>query len=134
VARFCYVGSQVAIAGYFINYVTAVKPSLTSAQGANLLVVAQAFFAALFMKVVKPRYILLTYMSGIIVFITTAIGTKGNTGIAMLSLVLFFESCICPTIFTSSLRGLGRHTKRSASFPVSSESGGCIPTHAGRCD
>lgn len=40
VAQFCYVGSQVAIAGYFINYVTAVKPSLTSAQGVNLLVVA----------------------------------------------------------------------------------------------
>ena len=86
------------------------------------------------MKVVKPRYILLTYMSGIIVFIATAFGTKDNTGIAMLSLVLFFESCIFPTIFTLSLQGLGRHTKRSASFPVSLVSGGCIPTHAGRCD
>jgi FHS family L-fucose permease-like MFS transporter len=78
------------------------------------------------MKVVKPRYILLTYMSGIIAFIATAFGTKDNTGIAMLSLVLFFESCIFPTIFTLSLRGLGRHTKRGASFPVSLVSGGCI--------
>jgi FHS family L-fucose permease-like MFS transporter len=33
-AQFCYFGSQVAIANYFINYVTTVKPSLTSTQGA----------------------------------------------------------------------------------------------------
>ncbi|OCK92893.1 uncharacterized protein K441DRAFT_688154 [Cenococcum geophilum 1.58] len=69
------------------------------------------------LKAVKPRYILFTYMSGIIVFIAAAIGTKGNTGIAMLSLVLFFESCIFSKIFTLSLRGLGRHTKRGAPPP-----------------
>ncbi|KAF2192519.1 glucose/galactose transporter [Zopfia rhizophila CBS 207.26] len=131
-AQFCYVGSQVAIAGYFIHYVTEVKPSLSSADGANLLAVAQALFAigrfsaALLMKVVKPRLILMTYMTGIIIFIAAAIGTHGNAAIAMLSLVLFFESCIFPTIFTLSLRGLGRHTKRGASFLVSSVSGGAV--------
>lgn len=78
------------------------------------------------MKYVKPRLILLAYMTGIILFIAAAIGTHGNAGIAMLSLVLFFESCIFPTIFTLSLRGLGRHTKRGASFLVSSVSGGAV--------
>lgn len=131
-AQFCYVGSQVAIAGYFINYVTEVKPSLDSAQGANLLAIAQALFAigrfsaALLMKIGKPRLILMTYMTCIIIFIAAAIGTTGNTGIAMLSIVLFFESCIFPTIFTLSLRGLGRHTKRGASFLVASVSGGAV--------
>ncbi|ORY19705.1 glucose/galactose transporter [Clohesyomyces aquaticus] len=131
-AQFCYVGSQVAIAGYFIHYVTEVKPSLSSAQGSNLLAVAQALFAigrfsaALLMKIVKPRHILMAYMTGIIIFVTAAIGTKGNTAIAMLSMVLFFESCIFPTIFTLSLRGLGRHTKRGASFLVASVSGGAV--------
>lgn len=85
------------------------------------------FLASLFIKVVKPRYILLTYMSGTVVFIAAAIGTKGNTDIAMLSLVLFFESCIFLTTFTMPLRGLGRHTKRDASFLVSSVSGGAVP-------
>ena len=78
------------------------------------------------MKVAKLRYILFTYMNGIIVFIAAAIGTKGNTGIAMLSLVLFFESCIFPTIFTLSLRGLSRHTKCGTSFLVSSVSSGAV--------
>lgn len=41
-------------------------------------------------------------------------------------IVLFFESCIFPTIFTLSLRGLGRHTKRGASFLVASVCGGAV--------
>lgn len=131
-AQFCYVGSQVAIAGYFIHYCVEVKPSLSSADGANLLAVAQALFAvgrfvaAFLMKFVRPRLILLTYMTGIMIFISASIGTSGNAGIAMLSMVLFFESCIFPTIFTLSLRGLGRHTKRGASFLVASVSGGAV--------
>jgi len=131
-AQFCYVGSQVAIAGYFIHYCVEVKPTLSSADGSNLLAVAQALFAigrfsaALMMKFCRPRHILWVYMTGIIVFISAAIGTKGNAAIAMLSMVLFFESCIFPTIFTLSLRGLGRHTKRGASFLVASVSGGAV--------
>ncbi|KAF2867251.1 putative L-fucose-proton symporter [Massariosphaeria phaeospora] len=132
IAQFCYVGSQVAIAGYFIHYVTEAKPSLSSADGSNLLAVAQGLFAigrfsaSLLMKWVRPRHILIVYMTGIIIFISASIGTHGNTAIAMLSLVLFFESCIFPTIFSLSLRGLGRHTKRGASLLVASVSGGAV--------
>jgi FHS family L-fucose permease-like MFS transporter len=41
-------------------------------------------------------------------------------------LVLFFESCVFPLIFTLSLRGLGRHSKRGASFIVAAVSGGAL--------
>ena len=132
VAQFCYVGAQVAIAGYFINYCVLVKPGFTSAQGSNQLAIAQALFAigrfiaGGSMKVVKPRYILLLFNSMAIIFIVAAMGAKGNAGITCLSLVLFFESCIFPTIFTLSLRGLGRHTKRGSSFIVSSVCGGAV--------
>lgn len=44
----------------------------------------------------------------------------------MLMIVLFFESCIFPLILCLSLRGLGRHTKRGASFLVSSVCGGAV--------
>lgn len=60
------------------------------------------------------------------VFIALAIGIKGEGGVAMLSLVLFFESCIFPTIFTLSIRGLGRHTKRGSSWIVAAVSGGAL--------
>jgi FHS family L-fucose permease-like MFS transporter len=49
---------------------------------------------------------------------------KALTSLSMI--VLFFESCIFPTIFTLSLRGLGRHTKRGASYLVASVSGGAV--------
>jgi FHS family L-fucose permease-like MFS transporter len=74
----------------------------------------------------KPRRVLLISLSGAITFIAASIGTPGNGGIACLSLVLFFESCIFPTIFALSIRGLGRHTKRGASCIVAAVSGGAL--------
>lgn len=120
------------MASFFIHFCVEVKPSLSTADGSNLLAVAQALFAvgrfvaSLMMKWVKPRYILLGFLTGCVVFITAAIPTKGDAAIAMLCMVLFFESCVFPTIFTLSLRGLGRHTKRGASFIVASVSGGAV--------
>ncbi|KAI9791324.1 MAG: hypothetical protein M1833_001549 [Piccolia ochrophora] len=131
-AQFCYVGSQVAIAGYFINYATEVKGGLTSQQGSNQLAIAQGLFAigrfvaSFLMRFLKPRHILLAFLSCCIVFGAATIGATGDAGLAMLSLVLFFESCVFPTIFTLSLRGLGRHTKRGGSFLVAAVSGGAV--------
>ena len=131
-AQFCYVGSQVAIANYFINYVLAVRPGSSHATASNLLAMAQGLFAigrfasSLLLRFFKPRHVLWVFMTMIIVFISCAIGVGGNGGIATLALVLFFESTCFPTIFTLSLRGLGRHTKRGATFLVSSICGGAV--------
>lgn len=132
IAQFCYVGAQVAIAGYFINYVITVKPSKSAGDGSNHLAIAQGLFAigrfsaSFAMKYLKPRHVFAVFMAGCIIFICCAIGLTGDAGIAVLSVVLFFESCIFPTIFTLSLRGLGRHTKRGATFLVSAVSGGAV--------
>lgn len=75
---------------------------------------------------VKPRLVLLVFMTAIMIFIGAAIGVKGEGGVALLTLVLFFESCIFPTIFTLSIRGLGRHTKRGSSWVVASVCGGAL--------
>ncbi|KAF2114148.1 L-fucose permease Glucose/galactose transporter-like protein [Lophiotrema nucula] len=142
-AQFSYVGAQVAIAGYFINYYTQARPDLPTLtaqhQGANYYAIAQGLFAAGrfaaagLMYFTKPRWVLLVFQTLIMVFIICAISvnTGGTTaanwgGLSMLMLVLFFESCIFPTIFTLSLRGLGRHTKRGASFLVASVCGGAV--------
>ena len=151
-AQLCYVGSQVAIANFFINYVQQVdqrtfsychlhiktantyqvKPATTQSTASNLLAVAQSLFAigrfasSFLMRFLRPRHVLWLFMTMIVVFIICAMTTPGNAGIATLSLVLFFESCVYPTIFTLALRGLGRHTKRGASFIVASVSGGAV--------
>jgi len=132
VAQFCYVGAQVAYAGYFINYVTWVRPGTTHATGANLLAVAQGcfaigrFIASGLLKFVKPRLVLMAFITGVVLFAVLVMVLKGNAGIAAISLVLFFESCVFPLIFTLSLRGLGRHSKRGASFIVAAVSGGAL--------
>jgi FHS family L-fucose permease-like MFS transporter len=131
VAQFCYVGAQVAVASQFIKYseesahITPSDASNRYAIGQGLFAVGRFAAAGLFMFI-KPRWVLLLFSAMIMVFIICAINVHGEGGIAVLSLVLFFESCIFPTIFTLTLRGLGRHTKRGASWIVASVCGGAL--------
>jgi len=143
-AQFSYVGAQVGCAAYFINYFTDANPQLSvnegHRQGANFYAIAQALFAVgrfaaagIMYLGIKPRWVLLTFQTAIVIFISAAMGVdtgNANTpnwgGISMLMIVLFFESCIFPIIFALTLRGLGRHTKRGASFLVASVCGGAV--------
>ena len=130
-AQFCYVGAQVGVASQFIKY-SVESAAITESQASDRYAIGQGLFAigrfaaAGGMMFVKPRWILMVFMTAIMIFIAAAMGTYGNAGIAMLSLVLFFESCIFPTIFTLSIRGLGRHTKRGSSWIVASVCGGAL--------
>lgn len=64
-AQFSYVGAQVGIAGYFINFYTQARPDeptiVAQHQGANYYAIAQALFAigrfsaAGLMYITKPR-------------------------------------------------------------------------------
>ncbi|KAL8784789.1 MAG: hypothetical protein Q9213_003769 [Squamulea squamosa] len=131
-AQFCYTGAQipVAIASYFINYAVNVRKNTSSATGAIYLAVAQGCFAvgrfsgSFFMHFVRPRWVFLAYLSCVIIFNAAATTQKQDTGIAMLSLTLFFESVCFPTILALGIRGLGRHTKRGSGWLVAGVSGG----------
>ena len=130
-AQFCYVGAQVGVASQFIRYAEE-SAGITESQASDRYAIGQSLFAigrfaaaGLFMFV-KPRWVLLVFMTAIMLFISLAMGIYGEAGVAMLSLVLFFESCIFPTIFTLSIRGLGRHTKRGSSWIVASVCGGAL--------
>ncbi|KAL8835567.1 MAG: hypothetical protein Q9176_006844 [Flavoplaca citrina] len=131
-AEFCYTGAQVAIATYFINYAVDTRDNTSSATGAIYLAIAQACFAvgrfsgSFFMHYVKPRYVFLAYLSCVIIFNSAATTQRKNTGIAMLSLTLFFESVCFPTILALGIRGIGRHTKRGSGWIVAGVSGGAV--------
>lgn len=130
-AQFCYVGAQVGVAANFINYARE-SAGISAAAASDRYAIAQGLFAigrfaaAGLMFFVKPRWVLLVFMTMIMVFIAASMGVKGEGGVAVLSIVLFFESCIFPTIFTLAIRGLGRHTKRGSSWIVASVSGGAL--------
>ncbi|KAJ6143474.1 Major facilitator superfamily domain general substrate transporter [Penicillium samsonianum] len=131
-SQFCYVGAQVAVAGYFINFCK--EAGKTSAESSDLLAIAQGLYAfnrfvatgLMMMKAFKPRYMLTVYLILCCVFSIAAMTTKGYTSVAMIILVLCFESCCFATIFSLALRGLGRHTKRGGSLLVAAISGGMV--------
>lgn len=132
-AQFCYTGAQVAIAGYFINYATEVRPGSDSA-GAQFLAIAQGCFAigrfsgSGLMKFIRPRIVLLGYLTAAMAFCAASINTRGNVGLAMLMITLFFESVCFPTIVALGIRGLGKHTKRGSGWIVAGVVGGaCVP-------
>jgi FHS family L-fucose permease-like MFS transporter len=135
-AQFCYTGAQVAIAGAFINYVTetrfvngkATTPDtasrfLAGAQGAFTL---GRFGGSALMKFVRPRYVFFVFMTMCIIFIIPSITGRGNTGMSMLYIVLFFESIIFPTIVALGMRGLGKYSKRGSGLIVAGVSGGAV--------
>jgi FHS family L-fucose permease-like MFS transporter len=133
-AQFSYTGAQVAIASYFINYATETRPGTSNSVAANFLAGAQGCFAigrfsgSAIMSHVRPRKVFLVYLSLVIVFSSASITQRGNTGIAMLMVTLFFESVCFPTIVALGIRGLGRHTKRASGWIVGGVVGGaCIP-------
>jgi len=96
-AQFCYVGAQVAVASQFISYAQHVA-HLSAANASNRYAVGQGVFAigrfasAGILLYVKPRYVLFVSSTAIIVFIILAMAIKGEAGLAMLTVVLFFES------------------------------------------
>ncbi|KAK0725317.1 major facilitator superfamily domain-containing protein [Lasiosphaeris hirsuta] len=137
-SQFCYVGAQVAVANYFINF--CVETGRDKATSSDLFAAAQGLYAfnrflasgLLAIPAFKPRYLLTAYLALCFVFIVAAMNTGGTTSIAMLCLVLCFESCCFATIFTLGLRGLGRHTKMGGSLLVAAISGGMVfPPMAG---
>lgn len=101
-AQFCYTGAQVAVASFFINYAVETLPGTDSAVGAQLFAGGQAAFTVgrfsgvLFMHYFKPRLVFGGYLASVCVFLIPAIVLRGNAAIAMLFIVLFFESICFP--------------------------------------
>lgn len=127
----CYVGAQVSVASQFISYASHVA-HLKSSDASNRYAIAQGVFAAGrfasagLLLYVKPRYIIFVSATAILLFNILAIALKGEVGLGMLTVVLFFESNQFPLILTLGIRGLGRHTKRGSSFIVAAISGGAF--------
>jgi len=123
---------------YFINYVHDTRPGTLDTLSAKFLSGAQAAFAigrfggAGMMHFVRPRWVFLVFMTMCIVFIAPSITQRGNVGMSMLYVTLFFESIIFPTIMALGMRGLGRHTKRGSGWIVAGVFGGaCVPPLTG---
>jgi len=84
------------------------------------------FLTALAGLFLKPRRILLILYIGLIITSALAMSLTGYRAIAMVILILFFESGIFSLIFAISLRGLGMHTKWGAILLAAATCGGAV--------
>ena len=142
-------GGQVAVASIFIKYAVE-SAGISSSAASDRYAIGQGvfaigrFLAAGGMLYIRPRIILWVFATGAVIFGIASCAVWGEGGIAVLTIVLLFESCmfpVCklpilvamlvqltrvPTILTLSIRGLGKHTKRGGSFVVAATSGGAF--------
>ena len=96
------------------------------------------FLSAFAGLIVKPRRILLVLFTGLIITSALATTLTGDSGVAMIVLIMFFESGIFSLIYAICLRGLGARTKDGSVWLTVATSGGAIipaiasPVTAGR--
>lgn len=133
VAQFFYVGAQVGIWSYTIRYAQA-EIHITDKAAADYVFAALVLFAvgrfigAGLMRIVKPTRLLAVFAIINIGLTAYAAGVGGQNGLYALVAASFFMSIMFPTIFATSVQGLGPLTKPGASLLVMSIIGGAVLT------
>lgn len=131
IAQFCYVGAQVTVASFFINYSTE-NANFSSAAASNLLSYALItftvgrFFATALATIFQSDFLLMVYASLAIALNTYVCIGSGRTAVGILICLFFFEAPMYPTIFALGTANLGKHTRRGAGILVMGVSGGAV--------
>ncbi|PVI04024.1 L-fucose:H+ symporter permease-like protein [Periconia macrospinosa] len=131
VAQFCYVGAQVTIATFFINYSTEAA-HYTSEEGARLLsyglltFTIGRFVAAALALVLESNFIIMIFAAINIALCAYISNAHGHGGVACIIVVFFFMAPMYPTLFTLGTANLGSNTRRGAGILVMGVSGGAV--------
>jgi FHS family L-fucose permease-like MFS transporter len=133
VAIFLYVGGEVAIGSFLVNYFK--EPmigGLTEADGAKLVsyywggAMVGRFIGTLTLRLYKPARVLSLHalVAALLVVITMA--TTGHVAMWSIIAVGLFNSIMFPTIFTLAIEGLGKHTSQGSGILCMAIVGGAI--------
>jgi FHS family L-fucose permease-like MFS transporter len=104
-AQFAYVGAQVTIGAFFINYVVENggydKPTASNFLSYALIIFTVGRFVAVGVAfVLAPSFIICIYSAIAIAFTAAAASVKGTPGVALIMAVYFLMAPMYPTIFT----------------------------------
>ncbi|KAG8723627.1 hypothetical protein FRC09_002453 [Ceratobasidium sp. 395] len=130
-AQFFYVGAQVTIASFFINY-GAESVGWEDRKSSNFLSYALIMFTCgrflgVAVLTVWPGELMVGVWGTLcFIFITCTTFLHGKSGMACLMLTMFFEGPLFPCIFVMSTKNMGRHTRRASSLLISAISGGAV--------
>jgi FHS family L-fucose permease-like MFS transporter len=132
IAQLFYVGAQVGIWSYFIDFMKDLAPQTSEKTAAyylsmNLVLFMVGRFSGSFLMTwVKPNRLLAIY--SLINLVLILIGTMGSGMMAIYSIMLvsFFMSIMFPTIFALSIKNLGEDTKIGSSLVIMAIIGGAL--------
>lgn len=130
--QFVYVGAQVAIWSYFIDFTKDLSPQTTERAAAHLLsfgflaLMVGRFSGAFIMQRWSAHKLLSLYAIANVVLLVVAMTASGSIAIGALWLTIFFMSIMFPTIFALGVRNLGSLTKVASSFMIMAIIGGAM--------
>jgi len=131
-AQFAYVGAQVAVWSFFIDFVKDTRPEIEERTAAYLLSASLLFFmlgrfsGSLLLRSVKAPSALIAY--GVLACCATcaAVATAGYFSIACLMAISFFMSIMYPTIFALGLAAAREQSQIGAAVMVMTIVGGAV--------
>lgn len=131
VAQFFYVGAQICVWSYLIQYVCA-DQGITPEEASSYSVLSlfcfmgARFFFTYLMKYINPAILLVFASLACIISTLTVIVGSGFLAICALVLISFFMSLMFPTIYGIALQGIGSDAKIGASGLIMAILGGAL--------
>ena len=132
IAQFFYVGAQVGIWSYFIDFMMEVVPGTSDKTAAYFLSLSLVAFmigrftGSFLMTYIRPNILLAIYAASSIGLLIISTMTTGMISVYALIGVSFFMSIMFPTIFALGIKGLGEDTKIGSSLIIMAIIGGAI--------
>jgi FHS family L-fucose permease-like MFS transporter len=132
-AIFVYVGAEVAIGSFLVNYITQPQISQMTVAEAGKYVsfywggaMVGRLIGAFLMQFIRPSRILAFNALAAIALIVLSLTTRGTTAMWAILAVGLCNSIMFPTIFTLGIRGLGPLTGRGSGALIMAIVGGAI--------
>lgn len=132
-AIFLYVGAEVAIGSFLVNFFAQTNIANLSEEHAGKMVsyywgaaMIGRFIGAVLTRYIKASYVLAFNGVAAISLIALTIVSEGHLAMWSILAVGFFNSVMFPTIFTMAIRGLGPLTSRGSGLVCQAIVGGAI--------
>jgi len=130
VAQTAYVGAQVGVASFTVNFLVDQGIGITQSKASQLFSFCQItftvgrFVGVAILNFIDPALLLSFYSICCTLFCICVSQLDGRAGVGCLFALFFFESICYPCIFTLATKNLGIHTKRGSGLIVMGVAGG----------
>ncbi len=133
VGIFVYVGAEVGIGSFLINYISDPRIGAFDEATATRYVayywgsaMVGRFVGSFLLRRVEPRVLLGVFAIGAMALLATTMSTQGDVALWSVVAIGLFNSIMFPTIFTLGIEGLGPLTSKASSLLVMAIVGGAV--------